>query len=202
MTNTSTFYVFDFDDVLFDTPAFVRELKSGLAPLGVNSEVFDVARKCLIDPYVPEKHMLELTKVIGGFDQQAALGVYDAVIKKSEQFVFVDARMLVSKLGVASSAICTYGYRPFQEAKVQASGMSALVSEVAYTDAGKHEQDHLFKHPNTVFIDNSAKHIEEVKTAFPHVRCLQLIREYNKKDQPSKMADAVITTLGSLKERS
>ncbi len=136
--------ILDLDHTLLDTRDFKAALAASLAPHGVAEEKFWGTycqardRKEGRSDYRFETHA-ELLAAGGEVDHAAVLAALRAVLARTEDFLFPDAKGFLSRLislGVDTELV-TRGDPEFQTAKIKASGIDKLVSDFTASDEKK-----------------------------------------------------------------
>lgn len=163
--------VLDFDHTVFNTTLYVQALRSALEEDGVAPEVFDEKRSYLKSccSLVDIDRFVDVLPVV---DKECLHGSIHGVIKKrSHEFVFPDAQDFIDRhKGEYDIVLLTQGDQELQKEKIEHSGLMGY-NDVIITKAAKDEAiaPVVGEYATVHYIDDKAKHIDEVKTAFPGV---------------------------------
>ncbi len=193
--------VLDFDHTLFNTTLYVAKLKENLNNVGIAPEIFDKHRQALksccalvdIDRFVQvlpheDKDLLKQT-------------IHGTIRHSAQEFIFADAQDFITR------------HKDHFDIIVMTQGDQKLQSE-KITHSKLHHIDHIFishDSKDTVFadiadrydqihyVDDKAKHIDEVKQAYPKVTSYFIKRPedqpYGDKPSSCNCADHIITDL-------
>jgi hypothetical protein len=191
----------DFDDVLFNTKAFVADLKDAyLAIPKMTQEVFDAcyygehdASEAPIKTYSLDAHLKCMAKRIGTETNILHAAANDH-IARAERYVFLDCMPFLDQYG-KNATILSHGSPEFQKRKIAASGCMKMVEErCIITEEPKSivlkrivENGEPF-----LFIDDRAFQIELVKKAFPYAITVLVQREEGRYKETTDMADHYI----------
>lgn len=197
----------DFDDVLFNTRAFIEDMKGVFEECGISKELYQTAYR----------------EVKIGFDQGERTYDFDAHIKKLQQYCSFDETKLRDKIQTFIGNgkrflfpdtenflfsckkdncllfILSFGTSDFQRAKIVGTGIEAFVENIIITPDNK--VDHLRRtvgneNSGVWFFDDRVKYLEGVKRAFPMVKTVFVKRvEGRYHDESNEFCDYVVSSL-------
>ena len=155
-------YIFDFDDVLFNTsinPRNFREhIYTSLEKAGVQ---YNLSKE-----YVEKErwNKFSLKKMLAYFSVNK--NVYEEIMGKNENFVKNELITLIKKLRKSNCYIVSYGEEEFQLDKIKRAGVASLFSKIIVVSESKKEaiEKICAKHRDekVIFIDDKAKHFEDL----------------------------------------
>jgi len=163
--------VLDFDHTLFNTTLYVQALREALEQKGIAPEIFDEKRNELksccalvdIDRFVealplPDKDCLHRA-------------IHDLIRERAREFVFTDAQQFIDRHRDSYDiVILTQGDQELQSEKVEHSNLSGYHEVIISLDTKDESIVAVATHYDEVhYIDDKAKHIDEVKERYPHV---------------------------------
>ena len=165
-------YIFDFDDVLFPTskerghPLFKEYQFSVIEKAGVPMSK-------ILEYYEKERlNQFSLKKILNHFSLPGSL--YQEIIAQSKNFINHEVIETVKRLGSSNCIILTYGDNEFQIDKIEQSGIAPLFAKIIPVPGSKQETlEKLcreFKDEQVIFIDDSAKHFENLDP----IKCVNL----------------------------
>ena len=182
----------DFDDVLFDTRAFVRALKAIFVLAGLNIEECENAYQELRDNLAKEKKQYSLEENVNFFSEkfpkldEAVLEEEMAVLKKEmPRFVFEDALDFLRHISENGwqRIIVSFGDKSWQEEKIHSCGLGSLAEKVVVSqnkskvDSVEEILKNAGEAADAIFIDDNRDEVLGlVKAKFPRVKTFQLIR--------------------------
>lgn len=150
-------YIFDFDDVLFNTRNFKKNRVSVFAKAGIPE---DLVEKYLKDNKV--KHF-SLKKLMVHFSIE---NFYEEIMSKNKDFINTDLVEIVKKLGKENCFIVTFGDDEFQMEKIKSIGIEPLFSKIVVVqDEKKEEIEKIcekYKDEKVIFIDDRPNHFENL----------------------------------------
>ena len=163
--------VLDFDHTLFNTTLYVEALKKSLAEVGITEQEFEQKRTFLksccslvdIDTFIThlslaDKKLLHDT-------------VHDLIVASAASFIFSDVQPFINAHTETHDVIVlTQGNQELQKEKISHSNLAGITATIITT--GKKDETIApltAQYKNIYFIDDKARHIEEVKNAFPTV---------------------------------
>lgn len=166
----------DFDDAMFNTKSFIKELIKVFNKHGVSEKKFretykaykTVVRKGL-KLYDPKKQINLLEKLYGINGKQLEKDVYNFLYDTSA-FILKDVEPFLKKLKKKNLYLISYGDN-FSKKKIGATGLTKYFTKIKVTDKLKsHEIGIIFgkdKRTPFVFIDDRIDQIDAVKKRFP-----------------------------------
>lgn len=152
-------YIFDFDDVLFNTSKNLREqLYRVLENQGIHRET--------VQEYEKQERSsgFSLKKILAHFKLDPSL--YDEVMRDPSTYVNHELLELAKTVGRKNCFIVTYGDPEFQMAKIKGAGIADLFADIFIVLDGKKKPVEkicdLFPKEPVVFIDDRAEHFEDL----------------------------------------
>ncbi|MFA6353590.1 MAG: hypothetical protein WCW93_01520 [Candidatus Paceibacterota bacterium] len=155
-------YIFDFDDVLFNTSCnpknFREHIYSSLEKAGVPHN--------LSKEYVEKErwNKFSLKKMLAHFSVNE--NMYKEIMGKNKSFVKNELITWIKKLGKSNCYVVSYGEAEYQIDKIERTGVSSLFSEIIVVSGSKKEAIEKIctkhKEEKVVFIDDKAKHFEDL----------------------------------------
>ncbi|MBP9748734.1 hypothetical protein KBD18_00870 [Patescibacteria group bacterium] len=136
--------ILDFDHTIFDADDFKVAMAASLQPMGVTEGLFWGTYRHARDKsdgdfsYRPEKHVALMAERLP-LDQAAAVAALENVVRRSEEFLYQDAKDFLSRLislGIPVTLL-TKGDPTFQKAKIAACRINGMMDEVIATDEKK-----------------------------------------------------------------
>ncbi len=200
----------DFDDVLFNTRAFMRDLVAACAPFGVTPAQWHAAYRDRAGdvpgvhaPFTIVRFAPILARAVGGDATVLAQAMEEATMRNLQKYVFADSVAFLRYFSRDDVFILTYGDDTFQRARVVGCGLGALVAETFVTQAQKVEVlvDYLDAHPTVmptemVYLDDRAVYFGPVKAQLPAVRTVLVMRpERRYNDAPTAACDCAVQDL-------
>jgi len=182
---------FDFDDVLFHTNQFRKDLKGVFKEQGITEEFFVQSYIAIkksfsggkMRTYDFDRHVKELHGYTS-FDEKKLRDSVDVFLRGSGKYLFSDSLLIIKDIKNRGDrvAIVSYGTASFQEKKVQSSGIEKFVDESMVGDIhkGKAIRTYLENERdggrNSWFIEDREEHIRNVKEENPHIQTILLTR--------------------------
>ncbi len=153
-------YIFDFDDVLFNT---TKRSKEYLYPLMENLGILHKD----IEIYYKKKRKenFSLIDFLDHFHLEPKL--YQQIMQDSIKFANLELIEIVKKLGKENCSMVTYGDKVFQLDKIKSIGIEDLFAEiiVATEDDKKEFIEKIclkFKHEKVLFIDDKQEYFDRL----------------------------------------
>jgi hypothetical protein len=192
----------DFDDVLFNTKEFRKDLKNVFFDNGVSDKVFD---KCYYGSAKITKRKLEKYDVLKHIEAiEKEIGINTGYIKKAirqllencEKYVFSDTDGFLSSFNKADMFMLSYTNTRFQSLKISKSGIKKFFEKIILTEGLKSEgikklNKYLaFNRERVFFLDDRVEQIEDVKKNYPLIKTIFVKRKegrYN--DKKNKFCD-------------
>ncbi len=205
----------DFDDVLFNTRAFMDDLVAACAPHGVTPAMWHETYASRAGD-IPDVHapftiarfaeQLAARRDVAADAQTLQRAMEDATMADLPRYVFGDSVDFLRACAAAGAVyILTYGDDAFQRARVAGSGLGALVRDVFVTQTQKVHvlEDFLVRHGDVraediVYLDDRVTYFAPVKKSLPQV-CTVLVarpeRRYD--DAPDAATDLIAADLSA-----
>ncbi|OGJ01450.1 hypothetical protein A3G98_00865 [Candidatus Nomurabacteria bacterium RIFCSPLOWO2_12_FULL_37_8] len=159
-------YIFDFDDVLFNTKQFKQHIFSCLLKRGLSQRVTQAYYKKIREKEFSLKNFimnLFLHEQIKKIDVQ---NTYEEIMHECPNFVNQELLIVVRNSGTANCYIVTCGEKEFQKNKIKRSGIAHLFSKITIEPGSKKRTVEKIcaknKGERVFFIDNTANHFEDL----------------------------------------
>ncbi|MFA5871994.1 MAG: HAD family hydrolase [Parcubacteria group bacterium] len=196
--------ILDFDDVLFNTKAFKRDLINVFKKNGVSEKDFLATYKDY--PVITKKGILKYDpfwqiKILGerrGIDVVKTRQDMLEFLNNCPQYVFRDATGFLKKFSKNKLYLVSYGHTGFQDKKIEQSGLGGFFGKIVVTDKMKAAVMRRFirKGKDMVFIDDRVDQINAVKKYFPNSLTFLLKRKERRyDDKKTKYVDYEIKCL-------
>jgi FMN phosphatase YigB (HAD superfamily) len=152
-------YIFDFDNVLFDTSKkFKEHMILVLEKIGVSPD--SVRDYCDKERW----NQFSLKKMLNHFSVKEDF--YEKIMSKNKNFVNGELIEVIKKLGRSNCFILTYGDEEFQLNKIKRTGIGAHFVEIIVVSGSKEEAIEKicdkYKKEKVLFIDDKTKHFEDL----------------------------------------
>ncbi len=206
-----TYYFLDFDDVLFNTRAFVDDLIHACAPHGVSPQMWreTYAQRSSDVPGVHAPFtIVRFAQLLADRPDVSATAEeltasMQSVMTKLPHYVFDDVIPVLERMPTSRTYILTYGDDTFQRTRVRDSGIAACVADVFVTQEQKvHVLTEFLRHHQTVsasqlvYADDRATYFAPVKELLPDVYTVLVTRpERRYDDAPTPYCDAVVSDM-------
>lgn len=158
-------YIFDFDDVLFNTSThpnnFRENIYSNLEKVGISPK--------LAKEYVERErwNKFSLKKMLAHFSTKEDL--YEKIMSNNKIFLNQDLIRIIEKLGKNNCYLITYGDEEFQIDKITRTGINDLFAEIIAVPGSKKIAIEKIcaqcKDEKVLFVDDKAKHFEDLDFA-------------------------------------
>ncbi|MFH0969360.1 MAG: hypothetical protein V1804_02535 [Patescibacteria group bacterium] len=167
----------DFDDVLFNTKCFRKDIRDSFIKNGISGKIFD---KYYTDPkeyetgirqkYNPERHIDRIRKKFK-INKKSIVSGIDGLLMKGEKYIFSDVLDFFENFRKNELYIISNGDSGFQKKKIEGSKIKKYFKAVKISDRPKSNRIRgmLTKKEKTYFLDDRVEYISEVKKAFPSV---------------------------------
>lgn len=171
-------HIFDFDDTLFNTTAFLQARLHALLQCGVSEEIFlDTYKQARTSPeglatYSNERHAQML--VLRGFDEENILAALESTSTPHVLESFINEGAIeclehIKQMG-KPMILLSLGDQNFQEVKTMGSGVHTYFDRTfMVNDTKMHVLEHLLEsiHPSEVwFINDKVKETKELTSVF------------------------------------
>ena len=164
-------FIFDFDDVLFDTTTqFKEHMYKSLEKAGVPRSVAEEYYNGV------QTNKLWLRELLAHFSIKEE-SVYEKILDESKNFINKKLLSLIKKLGKANCYIVTYGNNEFQRDKIKRAGIDSFFREVIVVPESKkgaiEKICDLHKNEEVVFIDDKAKYFSNLDfVKYPNLKTI------------------------------
>ncbi|MBI2627606.1 HAD hydrolase-like protein [Candidatus Nomurabacteria bacterium] len=159
-------FIFDFDDVLFQTKKFIEHEYVYLVKIGISRSVAEEFYKKTRGGEFSLKNFISNLFNQEKIKEVKAKDVYEHIINKSSDFVNKELLKIVQKLRKENCYLVTYGYEEFQIDKIKKAGIESFFSEIIVVSESKKEavEKICAKHKDetVIFVDDKAKHFEDL----------------------------------------
>lgn len=193
-------YIFDFDDVLFDTRRFKERVFTCLKKVGISraatEEHYRVVRGTE-EPFSLKKFLADLLP-----ENVRVENVYEDIMRVCQSFVNQELVGIIRELGQDDCFIVTHGDEEFQQNKIERSAISMLFGERHIVTGSKKELVQeicaRYKNETVVFLDDKASFFNDID----HEKCPNLKTIlYDEKGLKSLMAIIRTDSASELKRR-
>ncbi len=200
----------DFDDVVFNTAAFKKELVKVFLRNGVSQKDFSLTYKDYptvtrggLKKYNPLKQISVLKRKLKISDSKIKKDL-DKLLASSPKFVFRDAKPFLARFREKDLFLISYGETGFQRSKIVNCGLKRFFSKIIITDNLKStEIGKIVKRGGErfVFIDDRTTQIDAVKKKFPQAVTFFVKRKTGRfRDKRSKCVDYEVKSLREVAE--
>ncbi len=158
-------FIFDFDDVLFNTGELKERTYACLRKIGVPRELSEgYYKKIRHIPFSLKKfikHLLDQNHI-----QKNVNDIYEEIMSDIQNLVNVPLIDLIKKIGKENCFVVTYGEYDYNFAKLQRSGITPFFKDLHIVQGTKKEivekicKD--YKDEKIFFIDDMAKHFKDL----------------------------------------
>jgi hypothetical protein len=191
----------DLDGTVLDTVRLVEDFKNLLVLHGITREQVDAYYAC--DPDQPDYqeyrshtyYLIERPGVMApifGLSRDRIKSLqFDMIslLAQMPNYIFPEAWGYMENMRLENSILITYGWVPFQRAKIELSGIASNFRHVIIT-AGKRKTDVVTELKSAGVIDNSqiflvddrGKEITEIKASHPEVVAIWMYRDHNNRN--------------------
>jgi len=199
----------DFDDTLFNTRAFIEDMKGVFEECGIPKDLFDrsyqeikVSFGKTERTYDFDVHLRKL-KESASFDEMCLREKVRTFVADSARYLFSDVADFVSLLrkNQCSLFILSFGTSEFQKEKIVGSGLGVSVEKIIITTDMDNKEMALKKEVSSDdkevwFFDDRMKYVESVKRVFPGIRTVLVKRKEGRyQDEPTSLCDYVVSDL-------
>ncbi len=151
-------FIFDFDDVLFNTKKFKEHMYVCLEKAGIN-------RSAAEEYYAkPKGARLWLKELLSHFSVRNDL--YEEILNKSKNFINMELLNIIRKLGKENCYIVSYGNEEFQKDKINRTQIGSLFSEIMVVPESKKGaiEEICAKHmgEKVIFVDDKVHHFKDL----------------------------------------
>jgi FMN phosphatase YigB (HAD superfamily) len=183
--------IIDFDDVLFNTAEFKKELVRVFVKNNVSGEEFnDSYNACaksigrgLVRRDVYAQIVFLEEKL--GIDGKKLKKDLDAFLSDTSNFVFSDAEEFFHWFKREDLILFSFGGSEFEKKKIMNSGLVSFFGRIILTGETKSVREiGLVKGEKFIFIDDRTEHIENIKNEMPACATILLKRKEGRYDSP------------------
>lgn len=198
----------DFDDTLFNTQSFTRQLKNLFSAQGVSEDDFNKSLKSIayLPPGYTLKRHIDILRNDFGYSLKTSL-LYkhtQALLQNSSQFLFEDTIETLEKWRENHTLILvTMGNPLWQKRKINACGIAKFFTRIHILPPGDNAKNPAIEkycalsNEPCVFIDNKPSVIEiavGLKPRFPHLVIIRMLRGFYAAERIDK-ADFTVSNL-------
>jgi len=199
-TNHCGLIICDFDHTLFDTTRFVYDLENAFEKVGISKNDFRKIRSEL----KAKQQVFDFNEMASILNNKSSINPHEVVQNilktKATEYIFDDVSTFIKNHKENFDfLILTQGDKNLQLQKLKYSGFKNFKTIITKYSKITPLAKLLLKYDHIYFIDDKAKHIDDIKTSFPNVITYLLKRPqdelYGKNDQLVKKADFKIQNL-------
>lgn len=144
-------YYIDFDNTLFDTVSFHRDLLKILLNNGIEESYIKKFYK---------DNGLNPINLVNSLNNDKINKEVDKLFKNAKNYLYKDALSFLNNKGNKQYILYSYGYLDYQNKKIDNSNIKDYFDEVIITDKDKTKLD--LDYQNGIFIDDNTKVIKEL----------------------------------------
>lgn len=206
--------IFDWDDTLFETSKFIKNIKCDFSRrFKISEEDFTKAYQKSYDEkkcWQLEKFARELKKIIPGIKQKMILTEWNAWLTQAKKFVYPDVRPFFDKLekrGDTKKILISFGQKKFQWQKIENSGLKFFFDKIIIdsTDVAKEKIiTRIFKNREpgveVFFVEDKGSGVEVVKKNNPGINSVWIKRASGRYLWQKCQADFTIKNLRELEK--
>lgn len=179
----------DWDDTLFNTRDFIKDLSLLFVPLGISSDVYTETRKhayvmfdAITDVYDIELHLAQFVKNKADFDIIEAARLVDIFLEDTSKYVFADVRQFLENMKEkkVDCYILSFGQSDFQRKKIAGAGLNGYFRDVLIVQNEKYKTMAFFSEDSKEsvwFFDDRVEYIDTMKQMLPWVKIVQVSRK-------------------------
>ena len=161
-------YIFDFDDVLFNTEKFKEHEFACMKKIGISHEIalhsYEKIREA--GKLFSLKYFLSDLFVVAEIKGIEIEEIYEDIMGVCKTLLNKEVFQLIQKLGRENCFIVTHGDREFQMDKIKRTGIVPLFSEIVIVPGSKKEMVEKicakYKNEEVFFIDDKEKYFEDL----------------------------------------
>jgi len=160
-------YIFDFDDVLFNTTKmFKKHMYICLEKAGISKRIAEEYYKKVREKEFSLKNSIAILLAKQKINKTKIEDVYEKIMSKCWNFTNLELLKNIKKFGKKNCFIVSSGEKEFQKDKIKRSGIAPLFSEIIVVSESKKEvlEKICAKHKDEkiIFIDDKTKHFENL----------------------------------------
>ncbi len=162
-------FIFDFDDVLFNTKKFKEKIYLSVEKVGISRDVEETYYKEFRKYAFSLK--IFLTNLFAREKKRSVSvdAIYEEIMSDCERLLNKDLLEIVQKLSASDCFILTSGDEEFQKDKIRRSGIEKLFSEITVVPDSKREAMNKicaqYKDEKVIFIDDKQKFLDDLDLA-------------------------------------
>lgn len=184
------FIFIDFDDVLFNTKAFKKDLiniflKNGIGKKNFFASYYDypIKNKRGLKKYDPWRQ-IKILKEKKKINEEKLKDDLAKLLGNLKKFIFPDSRSFLKKFKKKELVLISYGDTEFQKIKIESSKVSPYFLKIVVGDEDKAEliKKFLIRQPaekkeNIFLLEDFPLHINAVKRKLPEVKIIRIKRK-------------------------
>lgn len=151
-------FIFDFDDVLFNTKEFLKHLYGCIEKAGVPRNIAEEYYKKVGGT------QFSLKKLLTYFSLRENLN--EEILRESKSFINEELLKIVQKLGKENCFIITHANKEWQLDKIKSTGVDSFFSEIIVVGESKKQAVEKicaqYVDEEVIFIDDKAKYFEDL----------------------------------------
>lgn len=207
--------VFDFDDTLFETARFKKEIENIFVKNGASADLFEETYRLSKgdrDYWQPKRQLDLLAKNLPKIKKREILDEINSLFRKSKKFLFSDTIPFLRKLTAESKKLnlkmilITYGNPIVQKIKIKNCRFNKFFHKIiiARTPGKEKELSKIIiqanKKPNeeVIFIEDRGSMIDPLKRRYPKLITFHVQRRTGRYHKKSLLADFRISDLMEL----
>jgi FMN phosphatase YigB (HAD superfamily) len=197
----------DFDDVLFNTKNFVKDIKKIFYKFGISEKLFyETYKNRDVNPEKAGKHLhtydphLQFEKIRNklGIDTKPLEKEFENFTKNTGKYIFKDARAFLKNKNKKDLFIISFGTNKFQKKKIKNSGITKHFSKIIILGQKTKSQairktlgeKKIKSQEPLYFLDDRVQFLEEVKNKQPFVKTFLVHRKEGRfEDKITKCCD-------------
>jgi FMN phosphatase YigB (HAD superfamily) len=183
--------IIDFDDVLFNTAEFKKELVRVFEKNSVSAEEFNRSYNACAENIGKGLVRRNVYAQIGflqkklGIDGEKLKNDLDGFLRDTSRFVFSDAGEFFDWFKKDDLILFSFGGSEFEKRKIINSGLAPFFGKIIFTGETKSVREiGLAAGEKFVFIDDRTEHIENIKNEMPACATILLKRKEGRYDSP------------------
>ncbi len=151
-------YYIDFDDTLFDTNSFKKELNKILEQNGLDKSCYTASHKTEKPHLLNIRNLFKYLSNKENIPLENLINPLEKLFSKLPEFVHKDSIDFLNYLKSKGNRtyILTWGDQEFQREKVFSSKLNEFVDGVIYTEKLKYQLENI-DYKNSIFIDDSVR---------------------------------------------
>lgn len=182
--------IFDFDDTLFETVRFKREIENIFlrykVPKSLFLKTYDLSRKEK-EAWQPERQISILRQKLPWLKRKVILSQINSLFKKAKKFIFPDVVPFLRKLRAQARKqnlkiiLITFGQIEVQESKIKNSKIRRFFDRIIMATSPTKEREiakllRQEKNKTVIFIEDRGQVIDAVKKTSPQVVSILMAR--------------------------